>query len=471
MAVSTPPVRRPPAFAGRPDVTFSPRTVGLAVIGAAALAGLLTAWKAPAGVAIVLACCYAAVALLDPFAGLVLWIPLAFLEGFPVLNAGGKAAGLLVALAWMGAAGRRADTVGEVLRRHRGLTAGIVGLLTWQTLSVIWATSPYQTVSDLWHWYVIVLMFFVVATSVTSLDRVRIVIAAFLIGAVLSVLSGLLGGALANPTATAQATESGRLYGAAGDPNYLAAALAPAMVLAAVLFALTREASARLWLAVATLVTAYGLFASESRGGLIAALVTIVTALIVLRARRAWVVSAALIGVAVAVAFFAITPGAWSRVTHFNDGSGRSDVWKVAERVIEDHPVLGVGLNNFPVVAKQYTAQPGELKDLQLIVDRPHVTHNIYLQFLADTGIIGLLLFLTIVGACIHAAFWAAHRFEALGDDAGEAISRALVVALIGMLSASLFISNGVDKRLWILFALGPALAGIASRERLPGAP
>jgi hypothetical protein len=35
------------------------------------------------------------------------------------------------------------------------------------------------------------------------------------------------------------------------------------------------------------------------------------------------------------------------------------------------------------------------------------------------------------------------------------------------MLIAAFFLSGGVDGRMWVLFALGPALLGIASR--LPG--
>ncbi len=38
---------------------------------------------------------------------------------------------------------------------------------------------------------------------------------------------------------------------------------------------------------------------------------------------------------------------------------------------------------------------------------------------------------------------------------------------MIGFLTASFFISDSTDKRLWIVLAMGPALLGVAQR---PGA-
>jgi hypothetical protein len=39
-----------------------------------------------------------------------------------------------------------------------------------------------------------------------------------------------------------------------------------------------------------------------------------------------------------------------------------------------------------------------------------------------------------------------------------------VIIASVGFLTASLFISDGTDKRLWIVLALGPALLGAAHR-------
>jgi len=98
------------------------------------------------------------------------------------------------------------------------------------------------------------------------------------------------------------------------------------------------------------------------------------------------------------------------------------------------------------------------------------VTHNVYLQQLAETGIVGLALLLVVCAACAAGAQIAAGRFEAAGDRAMAALARASTVAMIGLLAASFFISNSTDKRLWIVLALGPALLAAAGPAlRAPG--
>jgi hypothetical protein len=43
-------------------------------------------------------------------------------------------------------------------------------------------------------------------------------------------------------------------------------------------------------------------------------------------------------------------------------------------------------------------------------------------------------------------------------------LARTVVVAQVAMLAASFFISNGHDRRTWVLLALGPALVATATR-------
>ena len=65
------------------------------------------------------------------------------------------------------------------------------------------------------------------------------------------------------------------------------------------------------------------------------------------------------------------------------------------------------------------------------------MTHNVYLQQLAETGVVGLVLLLVVFGASRGAAARAARRFDALGDPALATLARAVVSASIGFLTAS----------------------------------
>jgi len=164
------------------------------------------------------------------------------------------------------------------------------------------------------------------------------------------------------------------------------------------------------------------------------------------------------------------SPTTWERVRSFDSGgTGRIDLWTVAWRMSEEHPVTGVGVNNFRSQSSQYVLEPGSIDEAGLIVGRPHVVHNVYLQLLAETGIVGLGLFVVVIGAALSATWRAAVRLEAADEKTGASLARAVLIAQLGALSASVFLSNGYDKRIWLLFALGCVMLGIAERRVAAG--
>ena len=65
---------------------------------------------------------------------------------------------------------------------------------------------------------------------------------------------------------------------------------------------------------------------------------------------------------------------------------GVPSCWSVGWRMTRDHPVTGVGLAAFQTDAKNYVRSRGNLQFVRLIVDDPHVAHNVYLQQVAETG-------------------------------------------------------------------------------------
>jgi O-antigen ligase len=243
----------------------------------------------------------------------------------------------------------------------------------------------------------------------------------------------------------------------------LAAGVVPAIILTAALIAVFRDALVRWGLVIIIGVLAIGLVTTESRGGLLAALSTIVVALVVVRRARFGVVALAAVALAVAGLWFASSPGAWHRVTSYQDqGSGRQDLWRVARQISADHPIVGVGLGNFQVQAPRYTQRPGELRYAHFVAETPNVAHNTFLQLSAETGIVGLVLFLTVVISCLRAAWRAGRSFDASGDSGFAALSQAIVVAIIAFMVAAFFLSMGTDPRWWVVLAMGPVLAHLA---------
>jgi O-antigen ligase len=159
------------------------------------------------------------------------------------------------------------------------------------------------------------------------------------------------------------------------------------------------------------------------------------------------------------------------RITHpeAGGGSGRKDLWTVGWRMVNAHPLTGVGAGNFRVVSVGYLLRPGPTQRDIYIVTEPKVPHNIYLNVLAELGAVGFALFLIVLVSSLRSLVRAARTFARQGDTTMEMLTRGLLIALFGFLTCEFFSSALYSKQLWLLLALGPALHALADRRA--GAP
>ena len=426
------------------------------------------------GLALLIALLFAPVALLNPPLGIAMCVFLISIENLAVVSIAPLAATLLIGFVWFGSLQARGSEILELVRRHIRVLATIALLLLWLTLSLVWAERPHLVWDLLWQWFLGGLLFLVLVTTLRDPQAIGMVVIAFVAGAVLSVMIGLFANDFDSSKTAAEAAfdQGARVQGGSGDPNLLAAGVVAALILISGLAAVLRGPLSRIALLLGAVVLAVGFAAAESRGALAAVAVALIAALVFYKGRRAWVVVFAAFAIAAAASWFAVYPAAWERISSFNnEGNGREEFWDVAWQIGLDRPFAGVGLNNYLEVSPDYVRRPGSLEFVEVIADRPHVAHNTYLQLFAEVGLVGLALFLFIVAASLRAAWLAGHRFAARGAPGLATLARSLLVATIAMAIASVFISNGGDKRLWMLLALGPALAVIAERMPQPAAP
>ena len=441
-----------------------PWLIAIGGLGAAVIAGVAVAYDLKLGVAFVAACAFVPLVFLSLPLALAAWIPVAWNEFSHVLGSAPLLGGLLLLVAWIGTRRARGTVVATELSLRVARVAFVL-LLVWVTLSISWASDRSHAWSEVVDWYFAGGVFLLVTTVATTPARVRLLAVAFIAGALGSIVIGLTGGGLSTTADAVDLATRQRFSGGAGDPNYLAAGLIAALALAAGLMPSARDPLAKLGLGASVLALAVAMAATESRGGLIAALVAIVVAVALARERRAASAALGVVAVACSAIFLLLSPTGWERMTTFDaGGTGRTELWRVATRMAEDHPIAGVGIRGYEHESAAYVLQVGDLRFVERIAEQPVVTHNVYLQQLAETGIVGLALLLVLFGACLAASQGAARRFDAGGDRAMAALARATTVAVIGMLTASFFISNSTDKRLWIVLALGPALL-IAARS------
>jgi O-antigen ligase len=453
-------VRQPPATLSRATVLT---VVGLGVL---AVGAAMTAVGLQKATALLLGMLFLIPALLNLPVAMALWAPLGFMPALGFIGAAPTAAAVVILLAWLPTLRKREGATRELLRLHAPAIAVGALLLLWLTLSISWAERSDIALSKLWQWWLPGGAFLLAVTTIGTRRHARLFIWLLILGAVLSAVIGYFGESLTSTADSLElAAEDRRRFGSfLTDPNYLAAGFIAVIVLATGLIRPRHPfANATLVAAMALLTVAFS--ATESRGALVAAGVAAIAALIFYARRRAQVVIFLALFTCIAAVFFSVNPEAWKRVSEFDaTGSGRSGLWEVAWRITEDHPVTGVGLENFEEEAPKYTLQPGRLDVVRNIAERPHVAHNVYLQFLAETGVVGLTLFVVFLLTCMRAAWRAGSVFDDKGDAEMAALARACLVALIAFAAASFFISDGNDVRFWMLMALGPIMYGAAVR-------
>jgi putative inorganic carbon (hco3(-)) transporter len=437
------------------------------MLACALVLGALLAGNVALAVLLVAALVFVAVAFVNLPLGIALWLPLVFLGAAPGVDAAWHAGAVILTVAWLGLLAARGGTVRAALRAHAPKCAIAALLVGWLALSLAWAENLDVALPLLQAWATSAVVFVVVVTTTATVEDVRRLMAAYIAGTLLSVLVGVVvtdiqGG---SPTVDTLGQEEGRLRGALGDPNYLAASIVAALGLVLGLATEPSRRRARIVLLATAGVLVVALIATESRGGLAAAAVMLVSALVIMR-RGARPVGMLLLLACVVGLSLVAAPSAWQRLTSTEDeGNGRVGLTTVAGRMVRDNPALGVGLGNFGQHSPRYVLEPGSMKFVDLIAERKLPPHNAYLQMLAETGPVGLLLFVGFGGICLREAWRARRRFQMLRERALAALASAVLVASIGALAASAFLSNGSDVQLWLLLAMGPALAVIARRR------
>jgi O-antigen ligase len=175
----------------------------------------------------------------------------------------------------------------------------------------------------------------------------------------------------------------------------------------------------------------------------------------------------------VAIVFFVAfaPPDIKERITQTLPGQvpnteGRSTIWQVGWRMFEAEPVRGVGLGGFQTSSIHYVLEPGTLERTDQVIDQPLVAHNIYLQTAAELGVVGLGLLLTILIFPMVCAARAARNFARRHDRQMDIRARALIVALVAVLTSNFFLSSMFSKQLWLLVAIGPAMYAVSRRAQ-----
>lgn len=145
-----------------------------------------------------------------------------------------------------------------------------------------------------------------------------------------------------------------------------------------------------------------------------------------------------------------------------DEGAGRILVWKRTLFIIKDHPILGVGPNAFMTAYGDYLANDrfeGELSRTSA-GGKWQTAHNSFLLVLAELGLPGLIIFVSI----LYLTFRNLRRIMKLplaDNEESKNIkyhATALMISLAGFLTCSFFLSQAYNGLIYVIFVLSNSM-------------
>ena len=250
------------------------------------------------------------------------------------------------------------------------------------------------------------------------------------------------------------------------DPNYEALTLVTGIPLA---IWMARHEISRWWHLIGAGcagVMGLGVVITESRAGLIALGVTALVALVFARRK---IVTFALMAVA-AIVVIGLAPSGLLERFHAIKISGAPangdeestrihvELLKAGISMIESHPLLGVGLDQFKSVAPAYNL------NLNQVAGRSYIAHDTYIQVAAEGGLPMLALFLLLIGlAMLNCSAARRSTNKALAD-----LGFAMQLGLLAYSVAAASVTAEYVITLWLIIFLSQNLREICAASTEP---
>lgn len=149
-----------------------------------------------------------------------------------------------------------------------------------------------------------------------------------------------------------------------------------------------------------------------------------------------------------------------------NTSLSRKTYWKNGLDMARGHPLLGVGYANWQVYYTSHYAVPG-----QMFVDpqrRVQVSHNIFIQCMAELGYVGLGVFVLLILATLRINYQTRRRARAGHGPPNELVTHlayALDGAMISYVVCGFFVTVLYYPFFWVNLAFTVALGAIARRD------
>jgi O-antigen ligase len=141
---------------------------------------------------------------------------------------------------------------------------------------------------------------------------------------------------------------------------------------------------------------------------------------------------------------------------------GRASENLTAWAMFTQHPLTGVGLNNFPSLYQDYTKSIGLAPSAN-----ERSPHNLYLEVAAETGIVGLSVFLLMVVLAFRSILSARKKFMEAGLEDYAHMVTGFAIAFGGYMLAALFVHAAYPRYFYLLIGIAFALPVIFEQMQI----
>jgi O-antigen ligase len=213
-----------------------------------------------------------------------------------------------------------------------------------------------------------------------------------------------------------------------------------------------------LYLALAALML-LGIVMTGSRGGILAAGVSGIALALSGPTGRGRLLAYSALGLIVAASVFFLHPlGIAERTVATTSSSGRTDIWRVGLSACPQFCPVGSGWETFPLV---YAQEQASVPDAAVLAGQggSYQAHNVILLVAIELGLPGLVLLFAVLGLTTADALRLPVHLR------GPPLA-----ALLGTLTAAMFLSNLEYKFFWMALTMVALSRNAAQSENSPAA-
>lgn len=270
-------------------------------------------------------------------------------------------------------------------------------------------------------------------------------------------------------------TNDYRLSGPVGDPNFFAQVMVVLVLIGVERFLHDKNLLAKILAAACAIMSAFTVIFTFSRGSTLALALSLIIFFFIYRLKPLQLIVILVLGIIVLL--FApptfverifsirdILPSSNGQIDLTSDRAiqGRASESLTAWSMLMEHPFTGVGLNNFTTLYQEYAKSLGLAPSAQA-----RSPHNLYLEVAAETGVIGLIVFLLMVGLAFRGIIIARKAFQEAGMDDYANMVTGFGIGFGGYMLGALFAHAAYPRYFYLLLGIAYALPLIIDQLHL----